>query len=683
MNPYSQPSASAQATKPINTPPKAPLVLRVGVTGHRPEAADIPPDQRKRPDPDLESIHRSVREVLEIIRTSFVGVATVSDDHFDLLPADQSRHAGGTLRIISQIATGADTWVTQEALKMDYELQCILPFERSEYALDFTDPDALGTYNDLLARAGAAVMELDGRFTVISPVEHKHPGVSYEASGRALIHQTDLLIAIWDGNAEKGKGGTGQVVREALQNGIPVVWIPWSSHSGWTLQCPPWRLYEEPADLKGDSDRLAELIPDLLLPPEETSMPDLESGNSLRKAYFRESQKSGNPQLGMWALFQSIVTGSLFREGRLKKVGGNFRVKDFMALETGKADNFWTKKEKKVPGQPTIKVNMRNPVDPNTRKWINDRFLKHYAWANGLSIFYGDLHRSAYLLNYIFGALAVFLALICIAAGIEGKDQTGWIVAELIVIIGILSLTQRGRRKRWHQRWIDYRALAEHLRLSRCLILFGGGSPRITYEGHLSSYGNPARTWMRWHYRAIERAAGLPPVKFDATYLDSCQEFWRDGLVLGQINYHNDACNKYKLLDKRLHKLGDLMFIMTLVACAVHLLHLGLEHNPDFGWVPKGTGDWMVLLCAFLPALGAAFAAIRSHSEAQRLAQRSKAMEENLVRLRADLARVPVAADDLNSVLLREQADRVSDLMTNEFLDWRVVFQDRPLGLPT
>jgi hypothetical protein len=52
------------------------------------------------------------------------------------------------------------------------------------------------------------------------------------------------------------------------------------------------------------------------------------------------------------------------------------------------------------------------------------------------------------------------------------------------------------------------------------------------------------------------------------------------------------------------------------------------------------------------------------------------------MKLKADLARVPVAGNSLNAVELRNHVDRISNLMTNEMLDWRVVFQDRPLGLP-
>ncbi|MBP1635428.1 MAG: hypothetical protein H6Q10_2002, partial [Acidobacteria bacterium] len=64
------------------------------------------------------------------------------------------------------------------------------------------------------------------------------------------------------------------------------------------------------------------------------------------------------------------------------------------------------------------------------------------------------------------------------------------------------------------------------------------------------------------------------------------------------------------------------------------------------------------------------------------VAQRSKAMRDALARLQADLSSVPVTCGALNLQRLRACADRVSDLMIRETLDWRVVFQDRPLNLP-
>lgn len=659
----------------VNKPPRTPLVLRIGVTGHRKEPDIMPTGvSRKRAIPDIPAIRASIQEVLEVIRVSLKGVADTNGELFDLTQTGNSQPGEGILRIISALASGADQWVADEALKLGFELQSVLPFERDEYLKDFTVQADAKSYLELLSKA-TAVLELDGKVGKDETGKRKPDSQSYEAVGRGILNQTDFLIAIWDGKDSHGRGGTGQIVREALQNGIPVVWIPWTSPEKWNIHRTSWSLIEEPDDLSGDSDRLSEMIRKSLLPPDENHQSDIESGESLRTAYFEETQKKGNPHLGIWMLFRTLICGELLKVGGLDKVKDAFRVEDFETAEERKSQEFWNKKTKTRKRE--------NPVDTDTQTWINAHFTKHYAWANGLSMFYGDMHRSAFLINYLLGTVAVFLALVCIALGISGKEQTGWIIAELLVIVGILALTYRGRTRKWHQRWIDYRTLAEHLRLSRCLILFGGGSPQVAYEEHLSTYGNPAHTWMNWHYQAIDRAAGLPNLIFNEQFLTSCQEIWRDGLIKGQINYHHSSFERFEKMNKRLHKTGNFLFIATLIACMIHLAHLWVEHDSRFSWIPENAGNWMTVLCAFLPALGAAFAAIRSHSEVQRLAQRSKAMEDALKQFQADLATVPVAGNALNSVKLRSHANRVNDLMTNEMLDWRVVFQDRPLGLPS
>ena len=123
------------------------------------------------------------------------------------------------LRIISPLAEGADMLVAEEALADGYELQCVLPFDRQEYEKDFTEGDSLGKYRELLGKA-TALLELDGS-RATPDLENE----AYQTAGRMVLAQSDVLIAIWDGEDEKGKGGTGQIVRESLVSEIPVVWI--------------------------------------------------------------------------------------------------------------------------------------------------------------------------------------------------------------------------------------------------------------------------------------------------------------------------------------------------------------------------------------------------------------------------------------------------------------------------
>ena len=98
--------------------------------------------------------------------------------------------------------------------------------------------------------------------------------------------------------------------------------------------------------------------------------------------------------------------------------------------------------------------------------------------------------------------------------------------------------------------------------------------------------------------------------------------------------------------------------------------------------VSSGLAIFLITLNALLPACGAALAAIRSQGEFQRLVRRSEAMKEALTRLHLELSMIQPADNALKSQEIRRVAERIAQLMLNETLDWRVVFQDRPLVLP-
>jgi hypothetical protein len=184
------------------SPPAAHLAIRIGVTGHRPNRLT---------QADAALLRTKIGEVLEI----------VCHTAHDILAASGSAFAPGPpiLRVISSLAEGADRIVAQEALDRGFELQCPLPFDRDEYEKDFETPESRAAYRAMLAKA-SAVLELDG-----SRETTERENASYEAVGRMVLQHTDVLIAIWDGEEVAGKGGTGQIVQEAIGLGVSTVWL--------------------------------------------------------------------------------------------------------------------------------------------------------------------------------------------------------------------------------------------------------------------------------------------------------------------------------------------------------------------------------------------------------------------------------------------------------------------------
>jgi hypothetical protein len=122
----------------------------------------------------------------------------------------------GGLGIVSGMAEGADRIVVRLALSRGFELRCVLPFAANEYERDFTSQQSREEFHALLGRA-SRVDELAGNPAARS--------AAYEAAGRAMLDQCDILLAIWDGRPAAGRGGSAQMANEAVARRMPIIWI--------------------------------------------------------------------------------------------------------------------------------------------------------------------------------------------------------------------------------------------------------------------------------------------------------------------------------------------------------------------------------------------------------------------------------------------------------------------------
>lgn len=238
----------------------------------------------------------------------------------------------------------------------------------------------------------------------------------------------------------------------------------------------------------------------------------------------------------------------------------------------------------------------------------------------------------------------------------------GWFsAAELALMLAILGNTLLGSRRRWHERWIDYRLLAEYLRQVRFLAPVcrvgklgpGPGQP---------DPGDPRGTWMHWLACAAAREAGFVAARFDAAYLESCRGML-SGYISDQRSYHEGNARLLRAVDRRLGAAGLLLFTAALAACAAHLA----VHSP-----------WLTWAAAVFPAFGAALAGIRGHAELELIVRRSEAARAGLERLSRQLESLPSPP---RSKALGSAAAAAADLMIEEALSWRRVSEARTLEL--
>ncbi|HSC34621.1 MAG TPA: DUF4231 domain-containing protein [Thermodesulfobacteriota bacterium] len=589
--------------KKIESPPKARIAVRVGVTGHRLNGLDKA---------DIAALRVRVNEVLEHVRD----VAGEVKSSFESLYTD-----GGppVLRIISPLADGADTLVAEEALAEGFELQCALPFARQEYEKDFTDGESLGKYRTLLG-AATSILELDG-----SRATTEAENESYQTVGRMVLAQSDVLIAIWDGEDAKGKGGTGQIVKESLVSEIPVVWInSVAPHDIMVLMGGEYEGYRKVGL------RELELRLKRVLKPEHPKKPDLS------RSYFNEKQ----PVWTWGFIFEAFC--DIFAGDRIDT--GGARVGNFN--EASEAE--WQKVWDSCPDFPQ-----------SVKEQINEKFLAHYTWADGLANYYSNIYRSSFVANYLMAGLAVFFALLPVLPSFENL----WILCELALIILIILITAVGNLKHWHERWIDYRLLSEQIRHLRFLAPLGLTTPAFRVPAH-DTYGDPRSSWVNWHFRAIVREAGIVGTGIDKEYLTSYRDFLSSQEISAQIDYHNRNSPRFHRIHRNLHLIGGGLFVLTLLACLAHLY----VHS-----------DLLTILAAVLPAFGAAFYGIRTHGEFELIAKRSDAMSAHLENLKNELDN---AAFVPSYRLLGYIAENTAEVMSSETLDWRIVFQSKRLVLP-
>lgn len=151
--------------------------LRVGVTGHR----------------------------------TFAEVAAVS-----ALVDDVLARLGDPGRVVTSLAEGADRLVARRAARRPgWVHEVVLPLDPDDYEADFVDAASVAEFRHLLASAVAVHQ--------VPPAPSRED--AYLAAGLAVLDRSDALLAIWDGQEARGRGGTAEIVAEARSRALPLTWV--------------------------------------------------------------------------------------------------------------------------------------------------------------------------------------------------------------------------------------------------------------------------------------------------------------------------------------------------------------------------------------------------------------------------------------------------------------------------
>lgn len=183
---------------PEPDPPK-PIVLNVGITGHRSGVLTAPLVRSLRP--IVYTVFRQLREATLKLQASENSLCSATE---------------AKLLLHTPLATGADQIAAICARSSGYFVRALLPFEPNDYRKDFASGEELDSFEQALEAADEIVA---------LPGERSNLEAAYVLVGESLVGTADVMIAIWDGEEARGPGGTANVVEMALRNSVPVIHI--------------------------------------------------------------------------------------------------------------------------------------------------------------------------------------------------------------------------------------------------------------------------------------------------------------------------------------------------------------------------------------------------------------------------------------------------------------------------
>ncbi|MGE5418011.1 MAG: hypothetical protein ACM3UZ_14835 [Acidobacteriota bacterium] len=614
------------------SPRRPRIAVNLGVTGHR--NLDLTEEGQVLLKSKVEMV---LREVQKIVYKEYNSPASPFND----LPPN--------LRVISPLAEGVDRLVAAKALELDYELQCPLPFPQQEYEKDFRKDQSIKDFRELLNQANA-ILELDG--TELG----RDTGESYQAAAEVMLHQSDLLIAVWRGREPGGKGGTWDTIEKSHSMGIPVIWISATEPFDIVLM-DKFDVHQE------WQENLQQRLTGILNPL---------NTDTLSEVYFRETKPLINWGFP-YSLFKNLI-------GNNKLSVPNIRMEDFV----GSTEREWNDDWDKAPGLPQMATHNANRF-----------FSETYAWADRLAVYYSGLYRSTYLTKYIFLTLAVISvaasavlpnpqwAMVDNVASLQWK---GFLFVQVLFMLITVGLIIKENRRGWHQRFVDYRLLAELIRTVRFLYLLGHSIPSVHFPEavpHRSDYGTKEdddyayASWVNWLFRAVVREAGMVSARIDHSHLEACRTFLIKSELAPQYGFHDTNEIICTRIDQRMSALSMLFFILGLGAFVLRAIG---------GYIPAITTvdlakdiETAAKICAIVfPTLGAAFAGVRSQGEFPRLAMRSRGMKSKIERTIKKL--LDSEMSDYSS--LSQVLGQTALIMVHEVSDWHLLIKAKPLSLP-
>lgn len=526
------------------------------------------------------------------------------------------------VRLMSALAEGGDQLVAEEALALGVALMVPLPLPQDEYERDFEDPASLQRFRALLARAYVRTLPLaPGSDADAVRRRGEARNRQYAQLGMFVSSRCQILLALWDGVPSQATGGTAQVVEYHLRNTM----------QGFSPeQAAPNLLADDESDLVYRIPCRRRLAPHAALANAGPASLD-------------------DPE---WLTAEGRLPGSAPMPMHYRHVFGQMQAfnRDVLRYRQRIAHGSASLLQAPLPG----------PVPQAAVE-----FDALFAAADWLAVHFRRRVRFSLLCTHLLAA-GMGLAFILYS---DLQANRGYVAAFLALFLLGLGLRWLGQRREWHRKYLDYRGLAEGLRVKFYWWLAGVDTPPSSSLGY-DSFLQKQDVDLSWIRHAM-RSTGLlrDPGRLDERWLAWVIEHWvgsGDGRGAGgQLAYYHDGTHRREAAYRLTTRLGEVALAVGLLGAAALLL--GGPRMDD------ALHTKLLLAMGLLPLL-AGIRETYSHKKADKeLIKQFRFMTRLFDGCRARLDR---ARDDAHA---RQLLRALGSACLEEHAEWILLHRERPL----
>ncbi len=458
--------------------------------------------------------------------------------------------------LLTSMAEGADLLAAEVALEAGISVTCVLPFSATECRLDLQSDASRALFDRVYATAEHLEVARPGAEAVQSDAERRE--VQFQRAGRVVAHYSTLLISVWDGQDNGHRAGTARTIEYRSRGFVP----------------------------GGDDD--ASPANGLL------SARDNDLMYEIRCTRLSHRSAAGVEERGFSG---SDVTDSHELPERLRAI------LDRNAQFNRDVDEFYPR-----IAQEGHRLSLASPYPTPDHLNYLDRMFQAADWLSGHN---HSCFTRTIRARYLLWALMAFL-LVSFKKESVGTFGTIAILGVLTVFLLGFCLARWAHHGSWHRKYLDYRALAEGLRVEFYWEIAGVHRQFVGEFAHESflQRQDVELEWIRTAMRAVSlrldaRHGGAVPHGFAQAFAGWVGD---DDPVngSGQLLYYRTRIEAFEQRIEIVEHVGRALLFLGLALASTFGIEMSLR-SVGVDFLPQRLRTTMLWAIALLPVYAAIF----------------------------------------------------------------------------